>query len=655
MRLGDEPPELTAMNLALASSQGPVVLAAGNQPVPQDVERLGLPTCRSASMSESILQGAETIGTDAVIIVAGRSVPDIVECEDVLNDHGDEVEFVIGRRAAAGPLSGAAANSDSFDDTLRDRSRFAGLLIPEPDGTIVSTRLLTSYPIGVDQSMGSWLRSLSSSGVRGAAVDNSLSQFVAPVHAEDSWRLQRARRRALADDLKSAMTAGIPRQSKLAALFLARELSVVPATLWALTPIALSDRGAHGGGPGLAFLVLLALAAARWALARLATGAPLRLAGDLRRWIQRLPGSAYVLATLVRPNRDPSPRTPVARPVVACFLIATVVFGLGVLKSAGTGRPDAALLVLAQLAAIGLWITGVRALVDRSWRRRTHRVPVDLEIGLDGVPGRAFDGSPFGLGATVGRSWPKAELGDRVNMTATLSDGRHVTTTAIVRRIASVDDGWELGLAMDLGHEDLAQWSVELHRWARGDCVSRDSAHPHEPVGQLGDKVRSASRVAFGTVAAAAAILVGTVAMGFRPLTIQSGSMVPALDVGDVVVNRTVSSTEVGVGDVITVEFDGTDRVTHRVIESIRMGDEVQITTKGDANDSGEVWLLPSDSAVGLRWFTIPSVGRPWTSLRTVGASGLFQLGVFAAVLAALYRVLSRRRRNTDLHPKFGA
>ncbi len=71
---------------------------------------------------------------------------------------------------------------------------------------------------------------------------------------------------------------------------------------------------------------------------------------------------------------------------------------------------------------------------------------------------------------------------------------------------------------------------------------------------------------------------------------VSSGSMVPALDVNDVIVVRDGSSWDgLEVGDVIVFTLpEGKDRViVHRIVEIDDTGDDGRIvTTKGDANPS---------------------------------------------------------------------
>ena len=82
--------------------------------------------------------------------------------------------------------------------------------------------------------------------------------------------------------------------------------------------------------------------------------------------------------------------------------------------------------------------------------------------------------------------------------------------------------------------------------------------------------------------------------LGMRSFTVMSGSMRPALGVGDVVVTRPIAATDARVGDVITFSDPGRHRklTTHRVKSLNVAGERVHITTKGDANDAAESWTV---------------------------------------------------------------
>lgn len=156
------------------------------------------------------------------------------------------------------------------------------------------------------------------------------------------------------------------------------------------------------------------------------------------------------------------------------------------------------------------------------------------------------------------------------------------------------------------------------------------------------------------------ALLVGALGMvvfatplfGNRALIVRSGSMEPAIAVGDLVVVRSVidsssllsklvGKTAAGaagysVGDVISYNVPGRDDmlVTHRVVE-VR-GDEY--VTKGDANAEDDSWVITQGDIIGEELFVVPWVG-------TLLAFAKSRIGFMSLVVApALVVVLSELR-----------
>lgn len=138
--------------------------------------------------------------------------------------------------------------------------------------------------------------------------------------------------------------------------------------------------------------------------------------------------------------------------------------------------------------------------------------------------------------------------------------------------------------------------------------------------------------MAAGTVLAAGV----PVLFGFRSFTVLSGSMRPVLDVGDVVVTKSVAASDVRVGDVITFpDQERKELVTHRV-ESIHLaGTRASVVTRGDANDASEEWSVASNGRVGRVAYRLPLVGYAlvWTHGRY---ARLLLIVVPALLLAAI-------------------
>jgi len=98
---------------------------------------------------------------------------------------------------------------------------------------------------------------------------------------------------------------------------------------------------------------------------------------------------------------------------------------------------------------------------------------------------------------------------------------------------------------------------------------------------------------------------------GMRSFTVMSGSMEPALGVGDVVVTKPMAAQDVRPGDVITFKDpDHHNRMlTHRVTTVHLAGERVLLATKGDANNRAERWSTPAGGRVGRVVYHLPLVG----------------------------------------------
>src|SRR5436190_22197314 len=102
-------------------------------------------------------------------------------------------------------------------------------------------------------------------------------------------------------------------------------------------------------------------------------------------------------------------------------------------------------------------------------------------------------------------------------------------------------------------------------------------------------------------------------AMGMRSFTVMSGSMEPALHVGDVVIDKNIRPLDARPGDVVTFsDPSGRKRlITHRIRSLHVHGDTVQVVTKGDANDTVERWTVPAGGRIGRVELRVWKLGYP--------------------------------------------
>jgi len=122
-------------------------------------------------------------------------------------------------------------------------------------------------------------------------------------------------------------------------------------------------------------------------------------------------------------------------------------------------------------------------------------------------------------------------------------------------------------------------------------------------------------------VAVFALLAVGPHVLGYRTMTMLTGSMAPMIEPGDVTVVTPIAVQDVTEGMVITYHQPIGDRslVTHRVVEVDRGADgRISVRTKGDANEAIDPWTatLEGDTAYQVR-AVVPELGHLIQALRT--------------------------------------
>jgi signal peptidase len=133
--------------------------------------------------------------------------------------------------------------------------------------------------------------------------------------------------------------------------------------------------------------------------------------------------------------------------------------------------------------------------------------------------------------------------------------------------------------------------------------------------------------------------------MGYRTLTVQSGSMTGTADVGSVVVARSIAAADVRVGDVIVIQRERQGAapapVLHRVIERrVDTSGQIVIRTQGDANPAPDPELQVLRGRTLTPVVIVPRLGGALATVQTpVGWFGLVVLPLVAAVSFSLCRL----------------
>jgi signal peptidase len=117
--------------------------------------------------------------------------------------------------------------------------------------------------------------------------------------------------------------------------------------------------------------------------------------------------------------------------------------------------------------------------------------------------------------------------------------------------------------------------------------------------------------IVVGTAVSSLAYVATGYLLGWRALTVVSGSMEPALNVGDVVVARQIPAARAQPGQVVTFSDPSRPKklITHRVRSVSVVDGTARFVTRGDANTGVERWTIPADGTVGLVERRVPKIG----------------------------------------------
>lgn len=136
---------------------------------------------------------------------------------------------------------------------------------------------------------------------------------------------------------------------------------------------------------------------------------------------------------------------------------------------------------------------------------------------------------------------------------------------------------------------------------------------------------------------------------GGKLFSVQSGSMAPSLQKGDLVAVTRVSESQLAVGDVVTYvnPANKNQTITHRIVETPSDQNQQRFITKGDANPNNDESIAPQ-SIVGVSSFSVPYVGYLVDFIRhPVGLILLIYIPALAVILGEIRR-LSEYYRKTQ-------
>ena len=122
--------------------------------------------------------------------------------------------------------------------------------------------------------------------------------------------------------------------------------------------------------------------------------------------------------------------------------------------------------------------------------------------------------------------------------------------------------------------------------------------------------------------------------MGYKNFIVLTGSMKPALNIGDIVIVK--ETDNIKKGDIISFK-NQESVVTHRVYEIRKENGKDYYITKGDANSGTDDDLLSIEDIEGKYCFKIPFIGSIILFLqKPIGIIILFSILVFCLLLSSL-------------------
>ncbi len=131
-------------------------------------------------------------------------------------------------------------------------------------------------------------------------------------------------------------------------------------------------------------------------------------------------------------------------------------------------------------------------------------------------------------------------------------------------------------------------------------------------------------------------------------MVVSSGSMVPVLNVGDIIIVRGVDPQTVTVGTIIIFHspYEYDMPIVHRVVAVLNEGGSLFFQTKGDHNGIQDGWKVPAANLMGVYVMKIPYVGLISLELRGPLGVTLIILLVALIILVEYSESKTHKKKN---------
>jgi signal peptidase I len=142
-------------------------------------------------------------------------------------------------------------------------------------------------------------------------------------------------------------------------------------------------------------------------------------------------------------------------------------------------------------------------------------------------------------------------------------------------------------------------------------------------------------------------------ATGHPVFVVAGPSMSPAIPIGAAVILDTVPTSELVVGDVVSLQSGGQRAVfTHRITRLVDRDGEPWIETKGDANAEKDPSITPASAVIGRVAATVPNAGYLLALMSTPpGVILVLSTGALLIVVGWWLDDLAASRRRTARRP----